>query len=204
MIQKLLLVPELICFSLNFHLLIPGVIVCVFIQLLMILTLQNSADPVNANVYAWGYCSCIQVFVSYSFVLTTAYVFWLSLLPNFMCKGIFSGIHVVWHFAASAKQCVWKWCSGTWSLFYLFAHPRWWSCTWSPSFRSICHWCICGSLWCGFSSCLLQAQVSLHQCSISEPNALFLWILLPWGFFLFACLVGCFCEVRIDYGINCL
>lgn len=112
MIQKLLLVPELIFFSLSFHLLIPGVIICVFIKLLMVLTLQNSANPINADMYTWGYCRGIQVFVSYSVVLITAYVFWLSLVPSFMCKVIFRGIHLVWHFAAPAQQCVWKWCSG--------------------------------------------------------------------------------------------
>lgn len=38
----------------NFHLWLPGVIVCAFIQLLTALTLWDLADPVNASIHMYG------------------------------------------------------------------------------------------------------------------------------------------------------
>lgn len=68
------------------------------------------------------------------------------------------------HFwTATAKQCIRQRSTGTWSLLHLPArtcrrgHPR------SAPAGGVSHWCFSGSVWCGFSTCLLQAQVRIGE-----------------------------------------
>lgn len=69
------------------------------------------------------------------------------------------------HFwTATAEQCIGQWSTGTWSLLHLPArtcrrgHPR------TAAAGCVSHWCFRGFVWCGFSTCLLQAQVRIGEC----------------------------------------